>query len=204
MACGVSGVIGVMDDNVSGGSVYCYHRDNGNTLVANLSVYSGGIACCVVDISVNNGNYLASSAAAPFKFQWSDVATKSTTTALATTYQINTSLQSITLAEDTVVPCYDTSPNERWHDQYAKDLSASPADVLAVMEMDSSGDGDACGVADVASITTQAVSDKRTIVTFTTTDYFLVGITNSKPAIVVSGCVGSAVNDATGGVIGGP
>ena len=202
MACGVSGVIGVMEDNVSGGLNYSYHRDDGNTLWANIAVHDP-IACCVIDISVNNGDYTKSASNSPFKFQWADVSTKSTTTALATTYQINTALQSITVAEDTVVPVFDQSQN-RWEDVYAKNLASSPADVLAVMEMDSSSDGDACGVAAISSITSQAVSDKRTIVTVATADYILVGITNAKPAILVSGCQGSAVNDATGGALGGP
>jgi len=204
MACAVPGgtVVGIVEDISSGVTTNVYEQTTGIKIITNVAVHDS-LACMVINIAANNGNYTFSSSVAPFKFQWADVSTKVTTTASIPSYLINiTTIQTIAVSSESVIPVYDDSAS-RWVDLFAKYVTDS--DLLATREMDSSSDGELAAPAAVGSVVSiSSTAQKRTIVTVATADYILCGKTLSKPAILVAGCQGSAVNDATSGVLVGP
>ena len=206
MACVVGGgtIHGVMKATQGGSTPQVYVGTPTNALLGayQMTVSLGPIGCAVIDISVNNGDYRLSSTLAPFKFQWADVATVSNSGTVSTDIvTITGTWAKISVGEDCVVPVWDNSASS-WKDVYAAGLTT--ADKFATIDVDAASDGDALGVETCTAVTTTTNSDVRTVITFTTVDYFLCGPDVAKPMLLISGCAGSAINDLSGGSLAGP
>ena len=203
MSCSPTGTPGVCELDVgTSDDIHVYHLTSGNTRPHTLSSLGGdSIAAGVIDISVNNGNYTLSDAAAPFKFQWVDTKSVAITTQSILQGRFATSLNSTSITENTVIPVYDDSQGA-WKDVYGTGVSAL-SDKCATFDPPGT-DGDAFGVATVDGITTATSSVKTSRVLLITADYFLTGIISTKPMIMIAGWEGSAANDQTGGALLGP